>query len=68
MCQHISTYQFEEVDELKGVFSGGEVNKVPWDPVAQTGTGLHCHLAGCVAESWTILNRNKGYLTLQQVP
>lgn len=42
--------QFKEVDEFVSVFSGGEVNKVAWDSVAQAGTGLHRHLAVGVAE------------------
>lgn len=48
--------QLEEVDEFVGVFSGGEVDKVSWDPVAQTRTGLHRHLAGGVAEGWAFLH------------
>lgn len=47
--------QFEEVDELVSVFSGGEFQKVPRDPVAQTGTGLHRHLTGGVAERRALL-------------
>lgn len=49
-------HQLEEVDELVGVFSSGEVDKVPRYPVAQAGAGLHRHLAGGVAERRPVLH------------
>lgn len=51
-------YQFEEVDEFVGVFSGGEVHEVPRDPVAQAGAGLDRHLAGSVAKRRAFLHMN----------
>lgn len=44
------TNQFEEVNEFVCIFSRGEVDKVPWDSVAQTGAGLNRHLTGGVAK------------------
>lgn len=61
------SYQFEEVNEFVGVFSGGEVHKVPWDPVAQTGTGLHRHLAVCVAERRALLHMYRYHVVIMKL-
>lgn len=53
-----ANYQFEEVDEFVGVFSCGEVHKVPRDSVTEAGAGLNRHLAGSVAKSGAFLHGN----------
>lgn len=62
------THQLEEVQELVGIFPRGEVHKVPWDPVAQTGAGLHRHLAGGVAERRPVLHASPGLLLAPPTP
>lgn len=51
-------HQFEEVDEFVGVFSRGEVHKVPGDSVTQAGAGLNRHFAGGVAKRRAFLRGN----------
>lgn len=60
--------QLEEVDEFVGVFSCGEVNKVPRDSVAQTGARLHRHFTGGVAERWALLLLGDFFSRRQLVP
>lgn len=58
------TYQLEEVDKFVCILSCGEVDKVPWNSVAQTGAGLHRHLAGGVAERRAFLHRSTDTLSI----
>lgn len=60
-----TSYQFEEVDEFVGVFSGGEVHEVPRDSVPQTGTGLNRDLAGRVAKRRAFLHIHAIHITTQ---
>lgn len=53
-----ANHQFEEVDEFVGVFSRGEVHKVPRDSITEAGAGLDRHLAGSVAKRRAFLHGN----------